>query len=430
MASDRQASAAGLSALMCLLVALVACSPVGTRDPIVVTIRAVESADARAPLQFSVRAEPAPATDLTVSVTIAADGCDLTQSLESVTIVAAEDQAVFTVLTTSLEAGAGGECTVAAAIAPGEGYQVGAAASASAPVTPVTPGHQPRVVTIAAGDSPVTEGETAWWTLSATPAPTTELTVNLNWTQSGSFLPGTRQQTVTIPVSGAATVSVDTVDDSTDEPNGSVTLSVADGSGYAVGTPSTAAVTVTDDNDNDNDDDNDGPALPVVTIRASGATSIVEGATASWTLSATPAPTTELTVNLNWTQSGSFLPETRPQTVTIPVSGSGDGVGRHRGRQHRRAEWHGDALGRGRQWLLGWHVEHRHRHGLRQRRRFESCNVTCHADAGHRRREHHISDQGHSCLRQQRDHHGEHKRFGPGFRFHYRPCALCGTDIS
>ena len=320
MASDRQASAAGLSALMCLLVALAACSPVGTRDPIVVTIWAVESADARAPLQFSVRAEPAPATDLTVSVTIAADGCDLTQSLESVTIVAAEDQAVFTVLTTSLEAGAGGECTVAAAIAPGEGYQVGAAASASAPVTPVTPGHQPRVVTIAAGDSPVTEGETARWTLSATPAPTTELTVNLNWTQSGSFLPGTRQQTVTIPVSGEATVSVDTVDDSTDEPNGSVTLSVADGSGYAVGTPSTAAVTVTD-NDNDNDDDNDGPALPVVTIRASGATSIVEGATASWTLSATPAPTTELTVNLNWTQSGSFLPGTRQQTVTIPVSG-------------------------------------------------------------------------------------------------------------
>ena len=323
MASDRQAPAAGLSALMCLLVALAACSPVGTRDPIVVTIWAVESADAPAPLQFSVRAEPAPATDLTVSVTIAADGCDRTQSLESVMIVAGEDRAVFTVLTTGLEAGADGGCTVTAAIAPGEGYQVGAvgaAASASAPVTPVapvTPGYQPRVVTIAAGDSPVTEGATAWWTLSATPAPTTELMVNLNWTQSGSFLPGTRPQTVTIPVSGAATVSVDTVDDGTDEPNGSVTLSVAGGSGYAVGTPSTAAVTVTD-----NDDDNDGPALPVVTIRASGATSIVEGATASWTLSATPAPTTELMVNLNWTQSGSFLPGTRPQTVTIPVSGA------------------------------------------------------------------------------------------------------------
>ena len=322
MASDRQAPAARLSALLCLLVALAACSPVGTRDPIVVTIRAVESTDARAPLQFSVRAEPAPATDLTVSVTIAAVGCDLTQSLESVTIVAAEDRAVFTVLTTGLEAGAGGECTVTAAVAPGEGYQVGAAASASATVMPVMPVDQP-VVTIAAGNSPVTEGETAWWTLSATPAPTTELTVNLNWTQSGSFLPGTRPQTVTIPVSAAATVSVDTVDDSTDEPNGTVTLSVVGGSGYSVGTPSTAAVTVTDnDTDTDTDTDNDGPALPVVTIRASGATNIVEGATAWWTLSATPAPTTELTVNLNWTQSGSFLPGTRPQTVTIPVSGA------------------------------------------------------------------------------------------------------------
>ena len=187
MASDRQASAAGLSGLMCLLVALVACSPVGTRDPIVVTIRAVESADARAPLQFSVRAEPAPATDLTVSVTIAADGCDLTQSLESVTIVAGEDRALLTVLTTGLKADADDGCTV--------------------------------------------------------------LTVNLNWTQSGSFLPGTRPQTVTIPVSGAATVSVDTMDDSTDEPNGTVTLSVVGGRGYSVGSSNTAPVTVADNDD-------------------------------------------------------------------------------------------------------------------------------------------------------------------------------------
>ena len=297
--------------LLLVLVALAACSgsaPTRIADTPVVTISAGESVDVQAPLQFHVRAQPAPATDLTVSVTIAADGCRPTQSLESVTIVAGEDRAVFTVLTTGLDAGAGGGCTVTAAIAAGEGYQVGAARSASATVMPV---HQP-LVTIAAGDSPVTEGGAASWTLSADPAPTTELTVNLAWTQSGDFLPESRPQTVTIPVSGAATVSVDTVDDGTDEPNGSVTLSVAVGSGYAVGTPSTAAVTVTD---------NDGPAQPVVTIRASGPTSIVEGATASWTLSATPAPTAELTVNLNWTQSGDFLPESRPQTVTIPVSG-------------------------------------------------------------------------------------------------------------
>ena len=312
----RQAPAAGLSALMCLFVALAACSPSGTRDPIVVTIWAVESADPRAPLQFSVRAEPAPATDLTVSVTIAADGCDLTQSLESVTIAAAADQAVFTVLTTSLEAGADDGCTVTAAVAPGAGYAVGTSNIATVTVSDNDGPALPVVTLGVSGPTSIVEGKTASWTLSAAPAPTTELTVNLNWTQSSgsSFLPGSRPQTVTIPVSGEATVSVDTVDDSTDEPSGTVTLSVVGGGGYAVGTSNTATVTVSD---------NDGPALPVVTLGASGPTSIVEGETASWTLSAAPAPTTELTVNLNWTQSSdsSFLPGSRPQTVTIPVSG-------------------------------------------------------------------------------------------------------------
>ena len=302
--------------LLPLLVALAACSgsaPARVADTPVVTISAGEPVD-QAPLQFHVRAQPAPATDLTVSVTIAADGCDVTQSPESATILAGDHQAVFTVLTSSLEAGAGGGCTVTAAIAAGDGYQVGAAASASATVMPelVTPVDQP-VVTIAADASPVAEGATASWTVSAAPAPTTVLTVNLTWTQSGDFLPGTRPQTVTIPVAGTATVSVDTVDDSTDEPKGSVTLRVAAGSGYSVGTPSTALITVTD---------NDGAALPVVTIRAGSPASITEGATASWTVSAAPAPTTALTVNLTWTQSGDFLPGTRPQTVTIPVAGT------------------------------------------------------------------------------------------------------------
>ena len=296
--------------LLVVLAALAACSPSGTRNPTVVTISAVESGDVQA--QFHVRAQPAPATDLMVSVTIAADGCDLTQSLESVTIAAGDDQAVFTVLTTGLEAGAHGVCTVTATIAPGEGYQVGAAASASATVMP---GHQPPVVTIAAGASQVTEGAAASWTLSATPVPTTELTVDLDWTQSGSFLPGTRPQTVTIPVSGTVTVSIDTVDNSTDEPDGTVTLSVVAGSGYAVGTPNTATIAVADN------DGNADPDVPVVTIQASGG-SIAEGAAASWALSATPAPATALTINLGWTESGSFLPEARPQTATIPVSGT------------------------------------------------------------------------------------------------------------
>ena len=279
--------------LLLVLVALAACSgsaPTRIADTPVVTISAGESVDVQAPLQFHVRAQPAPATDLTVSVTIAADGCRLTQSLESVTIVAGEDRAVFTVLTTGLEAGADGGCTVTAAIAAGEGYQVGAAGSASATVMPV---HQP-LVTIAAGDSPVTEGGAASWTLSADPAPTTELTVNLAWTQSGDFLPESRPQTVTIPVSGTATASVDTVDDGTDEPNGSVTLSVAVGSGYAVGTPSTAAVTVTD---------NDPAGSRVATLHVTQ-TQVTEGENITFQIKATRAFDNNGTIKVSINDSG------------------------------------------------------------------------------------------------------------------------------
>ena len=108
------------------------------------------------------------------------------------------------------------------------------------------------VVTISGG-SAVTEGAGATFMVSASPAPTANLTVNLIVADApnADFVTSTNQgtgKTVTVPTSGSATYTVATVQDAIDEPNGPVTVTVAPGSGYTVGSPGgSAPVTVNDD---------------------------------------------------------------------------------------------------------------------------------------------------------------------------------------
>ena len=109
------------------------------------------------------------------------------------------------------------------------------------------------VVTIVPGTSPVTEGAGASFTVSAVPAPAANLTVNLRVADAPNadfVTPGNQGagKTVTIAADTAsATYTVPTAGDSTDEPNGPVTVTVESGSGYRVGGQSSAPVTVNDD---------------------------------------------------------------------------------------------------------------------------------------------------------------------------------------
>ncbi|MYG39931.1 MAG: hypothetical protein F4201_03800 [Nitrospira sp. SB0677_bin_15] len=105
------------------------------------------------------------------------------------------------------------------------------------------------------GGSPVTEGNNASFTITASPAPTSNLTVNLNVSENSNngrdFVASGNQGRKTVTIAANATsaaYTVATVNDDTDEPNGSVTVTVSGGSGYTVGSPSSASVTV---NDND-----------------------------------------------------------------------------------------------------------------------------------------------------------------------------------
>ena len=110
-------------------------------------------------------------------------------------------------------------------------------------------------ITIAAGTSPVTEGTNAQFTVTASSAPTSALTVNLTVSESAGsdYVASGDEGSKTVEIgsgSTTATYNVTTQADTTDEPNGTVTVTVTSGTGYTVGTTSSANVTVNDDDTN------------------------------------------------------------------------------------------------------------------------------------------------------------------------------------
>ncbi len=178
------------------------------------------------------------------------------------------------------------------------------------PATPATP-----ALSLSAG-SAVDEGGNAAFTVTADPAPQSDLTIAFTVAQSGEYLdaPGAGSRTVVL-TAGAASValSVATVDDAADEADGSVSVTLGTGAGYTVaGGKGSAAVTVRDDDE------------PVVSIVAGGG--VTEGAPAGFTVNAEPAPAAPLDITLTVGQSGAFAAsgETGSRTVTVPVTGSVD----------------------------------------------------------------------------------------------------------
>ena len=176
------------------------------------------------------------------------------------------------------------------------------------PATPATP-----ELSLSAG-SAVDEGGNATFTVTADPAPQSDLTIAWTVAQSGEYLdaPGTGGRTVTL-AAGATSValSVATVDDAADEADGSVSVTLDTGTGYTVATGKGSAAVAVRDNDE-----------PTVSIAAGSG--VTEGAAASFTVSASPMPVAPLDVTLTIGQSGDFAAsgETGSRTVTVPVTGS------------------------------------------------------------------------------------------------------------
>ncbi len=167
------------------------------------------------------------------------------------------------------------------------------------------------VVTIAAGASPVTEGGNAVFTLTASPLPASPLAVSVTVDASGDYGIAGASRTVTIPTAGSFTLTLATADDSADEPDGSVTVTVADGAGYTVGSSASGTVSVRDD---------DLPP-PAVSITAAAA-SVTEGGAASFTVSADRAPDADLTVTLAVSEAagGDHVAADDEGTATVTIA--------------------------------------------------------------------------------------------------------------
>ncbi len=265
---------------------------------------------------FTVTANPTPAASLTVTVNVSASGdFGVTTGSRTVT-VPTSGTATLTVSTTG-DSTDEADGSVTATLASGTGYTVSSTAASATvnvaddddPPPPATP-----EISITAGSN-VTEGGNASFTLTASPAPAASLTVTVNVSASGDYGVTTGSRTVTVPTSGTATLTVATTGDSTDEADGSVTATLASGTGYTVSsTAASATVNVADD------DDPPPPATPEISITAGS--NVTEGGNASFTLTANPTPAASLTVTVNVSAQGDYGVTTGSRTVTVPTSGT------------------------------------------------------------------------------------------------------------
>lgn len=314
--------------------------------------RIAEGADA----VFTVTADPAPGAPTAVQVEITQLGDVIAASAvrtHSVTIASGASTGTLTVATTDDETDES-DGAVRAAVLADSSYRRGDPSSASIVVadddettTTTLPPPETPSVSITLGASPVTEGTAATFTLTAAPAPSEAITVNVTVAQTGSFAsPGqVGHRTVTIGAGGTATLTVGTRDDNTDEPHGTVTATIGVGAGYDPGSPGSAAVTV-NDNDSpplpdtsspllpDTSTSNDNPAprrttTPITkpTVRVTlEAEAITEGEGAVLSVTASPAPARTLDVRLRISQRGDFAAAGQTGTRTVRIVRGAGGV--------------------------------------------------------------------------------------------------------
>ncbi len=263
---------------------------------------------------FTITANPTPSADLSVSVVVSQSGDLGVTSGSRTVIVPTGGSATLTVVTTD-DGTDEADGSVTATVDSGEGYTVSATAGAAS--VAVLDDEVP-VVSISGG-SGVTEGGSASFTVSASPAPYDALVVSVTVTTSGDFGVVTGLRTVTIPVAGSATLTVVTTDDGTDEADGSVTATVDSGEGYTVSaTAGAASVAVSDDDDAPQQPQQ--VVIPVVSI--SGGSGVTEGGDASFTITANPTPSADLSVSVVVSQSGDLGVTSGSRTVIVPTGGS------------------------------------------------------------------------------------------------------------
>ena len=202
------------------------------------------------PAGFTVTADSAVQSDLTIAYTVSQNGdyLDAPGSGQRTVTLAAGDTTVSLLIDTVDDGLDEADGAVTVTVDSRTGYTI--ATNKDTASVPVHDNDEP-VVRITAG-SGVTEGDAASFTVSANPLPAAPLDVTVTIEQSGDFAASgeTGARTLTLPTSGSIDITVSTIDDSLDEPDGSVTATIDTGAGYTIAaSPDDSATVPVTDND-------------------------------------------------------------------------------------------------------------------------------------------------------------------------------------
>ena len=209
----------------------------------VVSLAAAVGAREGAAAVFTLHADPAPAVDLNVRVRLEVRDAWLSEAElgrnertgkeRTVAIAAGATRAELRVGLRG-DGAAVPDGAVRARLLPGDGYYRVTAQRPVASVTNVTGG---------------AEGQDVVFTLEAVPAPTAPLEVGVTIAASGDFGIAPGERTVTLPTSGRATLTLETQNDDTDEPDGSVGVTLKAGEGYSLGEATVLSTPILDDDE-------------------------------------------------------------------------------------------------------------------------------------------------------------------------------------
>ncbi|MFM6775317.1 MAG: DUF4347 domain-containing protein, partial [Microcystis panniformis] len=197
--------------------------------------------------------------------------------------------------------------TVILTLATGTGYTVGT----TTPVTgTITNSPVPPSITLAVSPSSVTEDGTTNLIYTFTRSGVTTNALTVNYTVGGTATNGTDYAYIPTSVtfaanSATATVTVDPTADTTVEPDETVILTLASGTGYTVGTPNAATGTITNDD------------LPSITLAVSPS-SVTEDGTTNLVYTFTRSGVTTDALTVNYTVEGTATNGT--DYASIPTS--------------------------------------------------------------------------------------------------------------
>jgi hypothetical protein len=213
---------------------------------------------------FTVSRTGSTAAALTVNYTVggtATSGSDYQTIGTSVVIAASSATAVIPV-TTINDSGLEGDETVVITLSANASYSVGSPSSATVTIAD----DDVPTVTIVATDANAAEAGLDGGVFTVTRTGSTATALTVNYTVGGTASNGVDYQTiptsVVIPTSAStATITVTPIDDSVNEGDETVVMTLSASASYSVGSPGTATVTIAD---------NDAPVPPAITLSYDG----------------------------------------------------------------------------------------------------------------------------------------------------------------